>query len=206
MKKIQNLIQTIPDEDMQLLRHFARAWALNEARPRPGLASLALWKKMISSWIEDDSLPLFIRKSSLLRGQIIEHATGRFLIPVDNSPAQWAFSLALSGETPTIQDIRRKLAMDQIPIAMAMPAEEKKIAQLKCPLSGSYKLNSKGWKLGHIEGVGLNKRTPIAEQPIENLKQHFKKLMSPNNMFLMPLELAGLAEIPIVIEEMKKES
>jgi hypothetical protein len=204
MIKTTNSIDTIPDKDMQLLRQFARAWSLNEARPRPKKATLNHWNTLIATWIEDDSLPLFIRKGSLRRGQNYEHSTGRFLIPVDNSPAQWAFSLALLGENPTIQDIRSKLANDQIPIAMILKTEEKKFAHLKCTLTSPANLNSKGWKLGHIEGVGLSDRTPITEQPIENLKQHFVKLMSPSNMFLMPLELAGLAEIPMVVEEMRK--
>ena len=81
--------------------------------------------------------------------------------------------------------------------------KESEPEQLKCSFS-KHSLNTYGWKLGHITGVGLNDRRSIMEQPIETLKSHFKRLMSPANMFFVPLELEGLAEVPAVIEEIQK--
>lgn len=124
-------------------------------------------------------------------------------MPVDNSPAHWAYILALTGKQPDLDEIRSELAKDHIPVAMIMKKEEKVQAQLKCTRGAGFSLNELGWKLAHIEGVGLNDRAPITEQSIEVLKRHFQRLMSPSNMFLMPLKLEGLAEISAVIEEIQ---
>ena len=53
-----------------------------------------------------------------------------------------------------------------------------------------------GWKVAHIDGVGLGNRTTVAELSESTLREHFRKLMRPSNMFVIPLKYAGLAELP----------
>jgi hypothetical protein len=194
----------LPHELLEPLREFAGCWANSDLRPRPTHVDLMHWDALISSWAACDELPLFIRKISSGRGQFLRHRSGRILVPVDNSPAHWAFIQALTGQRPDLEDVRSCLSKDQIPVAMILKKAEKELAQLTCTRVADFSLNHLGWKLAHIEGVGLNDRMAITEQPIEVLKRHFMRLMSPANMFLMPLTLEGLAEIPVVIEEIRK--
>lgn len=194
-----------PDELTDPLRQFSMAWATSDLRPKPDRTTLAHWTEMINSWVASDDMPLFIRKKASGRGNIVQHPAGRKLLQVDNSPAQWVYSLAMSQKKPSLQEIRDLIRKDQIPIAMILTREENKHATLLCSLTADYNVNILGWKLAHIEGVGLNTRTPLEEQPIEVLKQHFVRLMMPTNMFLIPIELGGLAEVQIVIDEMKKQ-
>jgi hypothetical protein len=196
--------ENLPNDLMEPLKHFAFQWAQSEIRPRPKKEVIVHWSTLIDSWSNDIDMPLFIRKASQGRGKYIKHDSGRFLIPVDNSSAHWAFYMALNNEKPSLEDIRNFISIDQIPVAMILKKEEKLVARKKCTLSKSQNLNELGWKVAHIEGVGLNESSPINYIHIETLKIHFRKLMSPENMFLIPLALEGLGEIPAVIDEIKK--
>lgn len=60
-----------------------------------------------------------------------------------------------------------------------------------------------GWKLCHIDSVGFNTNKKINELDINDIKEHFKKFMDPNNMFLLPKEIGDLGEIKEFIEEQK---
>jgi hypothetical protein len=202
MNTIADCPPDLPPELQEPLRKFAHAWVLSSLRPRPELQILAHWDSLISTWANAPDLPLFIRKVSAGRGQYLTHPSGRILIPVDNSPAHWSYIHALQNVKLGIADIRKLLAADEIPVAMILKKEEKEKARLLCNRS-KWSLNKAGWKLGHIAPVGLNERTPLTEMPLENLKAHFTKLMSPSNMFLVPLSLAGLAEMPVMLEEIK---
>jgi hypothetical protein len=65
-------------------------------------------------------------------------------------------------------------------------------------------VNNRGWKLGHIDEVGLNTQTPLSEIPIDTLKRHFCDLLKPSNHFLVPLAWAGLGEVPEIIVQIRK--
>lgn len=60
-----------------------------------------------------------------------------------------------------------------------------------------------GWKICHIESVGLNTNKNIEELDIVKIQDHFKKYASPDNMFVLPKEIGGLGEIGIFIEAQK---
>lgn len=196
--------EKLPDDLMEPIKLFAHQWAHSENRPRPKKEVMVHWRTLIDSWCNDKDIPLFIRKASEGRGKYIKHDTGRFLIPVDNSSAHWAFYMALNNEKPSLEDIRTFISDDQIPVALILKKEERLVARQKCTLSKDFNLNKLGWKIAHIEGVGLNESSSINYIHIDSLKKHFRKLMSPENMFLIPLALEGLGEIPAVIDEIKK--
>lgn len=190
----------LPQDIVALIEQFGRAWADSPLRPRPSPAVMAQWSALLEAWVEDDGLPLFVRKHSGNRGSVVPHATGRALVPCDNSPAQWAFVMATAGECPTLQDIRSMLAEDAIPVAMIQRAAERASPKQRCTLSRQFSVNHHGWKLAHIQQIGLNERTSIAELPMERLVSHFRALMSPSNMFVVPLAWAGMAEVEPVIQ------
>jgi hypothetical protein len=116
------------------------------------------------------------------------------LVPVDNSPAQWAFGYACVKGSLKLADIRQFVDEDMIPVAMILQKKEKAAARFRCTLGGTVDLNSKGWKLAHIRPVGLGSRTPLSDIPLNAIVDHFRRLMSPSNMFVVPKQWAGLAE------------
>ncbi|HNC85082.1 MAG TPA: hypothetical protein PK999_18665, partial [Nitrospira sp.] len=93
-----------------------------------------------------------------------------------------------------------------IPVAMVVTAEMQARATYKCSRSCFETPNKLGWKVCHIEPVGLHGRASITERPILELQGHFRRLLSPSNMFLVPLILAGLGEIPHFIKAVRCES
>jgi hypothetical protein len=131
------------------------------------------------------------------------HKLGRELIISDNSPAQWAFSQAYTGKMPDLSEIRQMLANDVIPFSYVTKAAEKTQMKYRCTLAGCDNVNKSGWKLCHIEAVGLSTRVPPADVPLEKLLEHFRMLMSPSNHFLVPLRWAGLGEVPEFIQAIR---
>ena len=95
----------IPPELSEPLRLLSAAWAGSCLRPRPANDVIARWQSTVEAWAVDETLPLLIRKPSLGRGTVITHATGRELVPVDNSPAVWIFAYALRGDVLSVDDI-----------------------------------------------------------------------------------------------------
>ncbi len=85
---------------------------------------------------------------------------------------------------------------------MMISAKNKTLVSHKKTLS-EYSINTLGFKLCHIEEIGLNTRTPIEEIGITALEAHFIKMNNPKNMFLVPLELSGLGEVPDFIQMQK---
>jgi len=86
---------------------------------------------------------------------------------------------------------------------MIQKTEERQSASHHCRLERAHDVTVKGWKLAHIEPVGLNTRTPLATLPIGTLQSKFINLVSPANMFLIPRDWGGLAEAPTVLEAIK---
>lgn len=181
---------------------FAEEWARHGVRPQPSSRTRAVWDAVINDWANAEDLPLLIRKTSDNRGSVVRHRSGREMIPVDNSPAQWAYALACGDSAPTLDEVRHLFAMDQIPIAMVFKKAERAVAKYHCAL-GKLGTATAGWKLGHLHPAGLGSGE-VAQMPIDALKGHFRVLMSPSNMFLMPLQWSGLAEIPEVIDAIRQ--
>ena len=203
-KSIPTCPSNLPFALEEPLRQFSNSWANSEYRPKPEMDVLKHWDQLIREWAECKDLPLFIRKPTLGRGQYLKHNSGRYFVPVDNSPPHWSLIQALKGQRPSINDIHEAITHDLIPVAMILKKVEKEKAQFTHTRTKSENLNHYDWKLAHIEPVGLNTRFELKDLPISTLEEHFIRLMSPSNMFLIPLSLAGLAETEIMIEAIRK--
>jgi len=149
-------------------------------------------------------MPLIIRKSGGVRGIALLHNSGRELIVADNSPAQWSFAQAYAGRAYDLDDVRQLLAKDAIPFAFATKTAEKSQMKYKRTLSQHDNVNKCGWKLCHIEEIGLATRTPLVELPLDILIRHFMLLLSPSNHFVVPLPWGGLGEVDEFIAELKE--
>ncbi len=187
----------LPPELRTRVIDLAAAWARHPARPVPPDAVAAAWDATLDGWVRADDLPLFVRKHRGDRGHTLRHTSGRVLVPVDNSPAQWTYALACRCVTYTLDEIRRLLAADAVAVAMILTREERAGAHYRRAL-GKGGTADAGWKLGHIDGVGLRTADAIQTLPIATLEAHHRRLLSPRNLFLIPLAWAGLAELPEV--------
>jgi hypothetical protein len=99
-----------------------------------------------------------------------------------------------------------KVRKNQIPIALALNRREREWARCNYHLNEFERENPNfaGWKLAHIESVGLNHSGKLTELDLSTLKKHFVNLMTPSNMFVIPMEYAGLAELPEFCEQIKR--
>jgi hypothetical protein len=211
---LSNAPNPLPENMVQLLKQFAVAWAKSPARPRISNDRQAKWGSFIEEWIEADDIPLFVRKGKD-KGAVHVNA-GRKFIVTDNSPAQWVYSEASEKDPPTLDAVRNSFLRTEdsslkvqeiIPIALVLSTEHSRESErYKKALSRETDVNSKGWKLAHIDNVGLNKMGPISTIEINLLIENFRKLMLPSNMFVIPKCWAGIAETPELIAAMKAEN
>jgi hypothetical protein len=194
---------TLPASVSDVIRVAGTAWAAHPDRPVPSRDIQERWRQLLGDWTEDVGMPLYVRKFSDNRGSVVQHHTGRQLIPCDNSPALWAYTVACRGECPTREDVRALIEADQIPVAFAFGSGERLRAIYKAALASCPSPTQAGWKLGHLDSIGLNVRGSVEQLPIAALTQHFVSLLSPANMFVVPKAWAGFAELPEVIEAMR---
>jgi hypothetical protein len=182
---------------------LGKFWTEHPNRPRPKSDVRGHWEKLIHDWAMDDSLPLYVRKNSDNRGSIVRHKSRRLIVPTDNSPARWAFVSACQGDKPSLREIKGMVRRDLIPVAIALSRKESRKARYRRNLSELRKAspNSAGWKVAHIDHVGLKVSRSPRELNIQTLKEHFVKLMSPSNMFAIPKKYSGLAELPEFYEQ-----
>jgi hypothetical protein len=186
--------QNIDPATREALADLGKKWAIDHARPRVSAEMESAWTKLINDWAEEVALPLVVRKARNNRGSLISGAEGRGLVPTDNSPAQWAFVMAESGRCPNLDQIDSLLRSYDVPVAMVFRKDEYERAVYKGRLRNCQSTAAKGWRLGHIEGIGLKRRGEIKDFPLSEIKLHFVRFMSPDNMFLVPAEWGGLAE------------
>jgi hypothetical protein len=197
MRQIPECPKRLPARIGEMIRELGGLWATSDVCPRIATATKTAWNAMLREWIDDCSIPLFVRKSSLVGGSLIEHASGRKIVPTDNSPAQWACHLALCDQVPPIQEIRDDFAA--IPASFALRALEKDRCVYNKTL-GKYSVNKAGWKLCHIFAVGLKTKAFLDQMDIADLKRAFFRLLSPSNYFLLPMKWGGLGETDEFIE------
>ena len=189
--------QELPEPIAYGLRALGRAWGQSSLKPHPSREAIASWKKLIDEWIAHQELPLFIRKPRGNRGCELSHATtGRKLVPTDNSPAQWVFGQALQGMCPTVQDIAHGITGHRIPVAAAFTGAEARNALHPALLRRADNLNVAGWRLCHIQSIGLKSSKNITERDRETLEKHFRLFLMPDNMFVIPKEWGALGEVP----------
>lgn len=164
------------------------------------------WENLILEWSTNPLMPLYIRKtnSNFPRGSEVVHKSGRILIPCDNGPAHWSFSMCFNKNLPNLDEVRSFIQSDKIPVAMILKENERN-SKYRFTKHEIDTPNAKGWKIAHKKQIGLNSRVPLNDVSVYALTDHFVKFMSPANMFLMPLRYAGLAEIDEVIEVFSQE-
>jgi hypothetical protein len=191
--------ETLTQDLEILIEQFAVLWQASSERPRVLHGCAERWTALVNEWITAVDLPLLIRAGAgRRRGQELVHASGRLVVCADNSPAHWAMSLALQGECPTLDDIRALFAADRVPVCMAMSGTERLNAKYRCNRQ-KINLNTLGWKVCHRERVG-ERRPQISELASwERITSHFRRFVSPANMFLVPKKWAGLGELMNVI-------
>lgn len=184
----------------QALYELGVKWANDPARPAISSDVLNAWDRLIEGWIAEPRFPLLVRKHRNNRGARIQGASGRTLIPTDNSPAQWAFAVAHSGTCPKLDEITQLLERGELPIAMILKKEERSLATYKGVRGDCLGTSEAGWKLAHIEGVALGGRGSVESYPASTIEAHFRRFMSPANMLVVPAEWSGLAEVSAFVK------
>lgn len=201
MRQKENPKDFIGIDIQNKIKELGRLWKESENGFKIPMRILNSWEQLISNWATDSSMPLIIRKGSA-RGQEFEHPSGRKIIISDNTFALWVYHNASKQNVFSIDEIKKMLENNNIPMVYALKKEEKEVAKHTKTL-GSFALsdaNSK-WKLCHISPVGLNSRKHIEDFEIEILIEHFKRYANPKNMFALPKEIGGLGEIQEFINE-----
>ena len=197
--------QDASPEIRRALRELGTSWARDRARPTIGSSTQRAWEQLLTDWIADPQLPLLVRKFRQNRGSVIRTVFGRTVVPTDNSPAQWVFAVAYDRQCPRISDVAQLLASGRIPVAMAFSAGAEKEGAVFRGLRGRCPGTAEGgWKLAHLEPVGLGGRGPVEDYGREALERHFRLLMSPRNMFVVPSAWAGLAEVAEFLEGFRR--
>lgn len=195
----------LPEALDGLVCRLAEAWAASNLRPRLTADVSAHWDLLIEQWIAETDLPLFVRRwgRAEARGQVITHVSGRKLVPSDNTLANWVFIQAYEAARPSIGDIRGLVEQRALPVALALKAGERALAEFR-GLRGDFKNpNDLGWRVCHKQAVGIRQRGLLAELPIRDLERHFRNFVSPSNLFLVPKALAGLGELLHMCTAMK---
>jgi hypothetical protein len=98
--------------------------------------------------------------------------------------------------SPSLEEVRLLVSSDSIPVAMILKSVERQTARFKCTLGKVPSPNASGWKLAHVDGVGLATSVPLTDLDETQLREHFRRLMSPRNMFVVPNKYSGLGELP----------
>ena len=196
MAQLEQAPEQAPSSLADSLVRAAKGWAVDPARPRIEPAVSRHWDALLDEWVAAPDLPLFVRKYKDNRGHELRHSSGRIVVPTDNSPAHWSVVSAHLGLLMTLDDVRALLAADQIPVAMAFSRVEKEAARYRCTRSSIPNPNALGWKVAHIDDVGLGYTGNVIEVSISALAAHHKRFLAPSNIFLVPKDYAGVAETP----------
>ena len=195
--------ELVGSEIREKIREIGRLWRQSRKNPAISNTVTEKWDRLVEEWKDDRDMPLVVRKSTGIRGGEIRHNTGRLVIISDNSFPQWVYYHVMFGKIYTKDEMKAFLRQDEIPFSFATKKTEMDKVVHKKTL-GKFSLNKEGWKLCHIEPIGLNDKTPVEEIDIKRLEEHFIKLASPGNMFVVPLEIGGIGEIQEFISEQKK--
>lgn len=191
----------VGEEIRMKIREIGRLWRNSPSNPQINDDVLKDWNNLIEEWIADKNMPLIIRKETSKRGQAFMHPCGREIIVSDNTAAIWVYSNVLKGKVFTLSQVKELLKRNELPVIFMQTEEIRAKAKYTKQL-GSYALS--GWKLCHIQSVGLNTNKSIEELNISEIEDHFRKYANPNNMFVLPKEIGYLGEIDVFIEEQRQ--
>lgn len=185
------------------LRRLAANWRNSPTRPAVTGFDALSWHGLLQDWVQDRSLPLLVHCPHLGRGREIRHATGRVLIPTDDSPALYLLSLALEGRLPTIAGLQEALQSGRLPIAASLSAPERAAARFTGILESmdAPNLFDLGYSVCHVASVGLRRGRLELRTEVE-LAAHSLLFLSPVNMFVVPREFASLGGLREFVDEM----
>lgn len=193
----------IGDEIREKIKEIALLWKGSEHNPYIGNDVLESWEQVINEWIEDEEMPLIIRKdANKLKGQSFIHPSKREIIVSDNTFSIWVCGRVMNNETYTLKQLKEMLFNNEIPMVFMQTEDVKNKGKYTKPLGG---FSLPDWKVCHIDPVGFNSNKSIEELDILAIKEHFKKLASPYNMFVLPKEIGDLGEIQIFIDEQRRK-
>lgn len=193
-------VDLVGNEIREKIREIGKLWYNSPNKKKISKEVVDYWENLIKEWIKDKELPLVVRKDKNLKGQEVEHPTGRKIVFADNSFAIWVLCNVINNKKYSLEEIKNLLKSDEIPFMLAAEKEQKTKAKYKKNLRTN---EISGWKLCHKDGVGFNKRTKIADMGIDEIEEHFYKYANPNNMFVLPKEIGFLGELKEFIEEQK---
>lgn len=192
-KTVMQCPEPLSREYLAHVERLGKALATAKWRPEPTKAMVNRWDDFIRDWSTNKRRPLFIRRRAAGRGSVIQHESGRQLIPVDNSTAHWVYRAVLENREPP-----KRIYIASIPVAMALTKDERRNA-IYNNINSKVRLGTEGWKLCHIDGLKLG-RGKLKSFPIDKLQAHFIRFLSPSNMFIAPLAQQGVGELDQVIQ------
>ena len=108
----------IDDEISALIERAALRWLVLPDRPKVDEDTLAGWDALVEAWLDEETMPLLVRKSGKdapPKGVPALHASGREVVCVDNAPANWCLSTALQRRVPSLDEIRSDLEAGSFP-------------------------------------------------------------------------------------------
>ncbi len=108
--------------------------------------------------------------------------------------------LAFAKAQPSVEDIRDYLKRDEVPVAMVIDREMVARSRYKCSRVAVANPNILRWKVCHRRKIALRGRGTVQHRDIAYLQSHFRDFLAPSNMFLVPLALGGLGELPHFIK------
>lgn len=196
MEELQQAPTSAPHSIKNGIVTAASGWFGDPLRPRLPEEIVVRWDTLLDEWVAAEDLPLIVRRPRNNRGHLLRHISGRSIIPSDNSPAHWSIALAFGGCCPSLDQVRETLSTDALPVAMAFKAEERLGARFRCTRRAVRGPNDLGWKVAHIENVGIGYAGDILSLPLAQIGGHMKRFLAPRNMFLVPKDYAGVAETP----------
>lgn len=207
-KKLEKSVRI--DRFEEALATLAADWLASPERPKLAPDCIAHWNTLIEQWILAEDLPLLVRKGSV-KGIARRHKSGREVIQCDNSPAHWSFMGCFAGSTPSLDDVRDQLARKTLPITMARSRDiARHLDDESYEVGGFLGYGEYGtplkfgdgysYKLCHIDGVGIGKKGSPESLDIQLLEDHMRRLLRPDNMFLIPQRYAGLGECEAFVQ------
>ena len=208
---VRDVLEIKPDADELVPGYIAAGvtalasqWKSDPERPSVDRKIKAHCEELLDAWIEDDSLPLLIRKYRSNRGHRLVHESGRVLVPVDNAPANWILSCALHDHAMELSDVMPALESGTLPVGMMADRGAVYTGQQRIKMEPPN-LNTLGWKICHVNPVGIG-YGEITQLDIALLKDHMRRFLSVSNMFLIPKTQAGLGELPQFTEVFSNEA
>ena len=202
-RKSKKVTEDLVGNDIRTkIKEIAKIWQNSKEYCLVKTSTLEGWNKVIEEWINDNDMPLIVRKETNKRGHIFTHCHNgheRKIIIADNSLAIWIYGKARENKVCTLDDIKVLIKEKKLPVMFMCPKDTKDNVEYPVALSGNP---LSGLKLCHIKAVGFNTHKSILDLDIKDIENHFRRYANPNNMFVLPKEIGYLGEIDVFIDEL----